>query len=42
MSEHDPFLKTLRKEKRFVELMKYAKTQCDEFEVMVFNPERKP
>lgn len=36
MSEHDPFFKTLRKEKRFVELMKYAKTQCDEFEVMVF------
>jgi TolB-like protein len=42
MSEHDPFFKTLRKEKRFVELMKYAKTQCDEFEVMVFNSERKP
>jgi serine/threonine protein kinase len=34
MSEHDPFLKTLRKEKRFVDLMKYAKTQCDEFEVL--------
>ena len=34
LSEHDPFLKILRKEKRFVELMKYAKTQCDEFKVL--------
>ncbi len=34
LSEHDPILKNLRGEKRFVELMKYAKTQCDEFEVL--------
>ncbi|MCK4754508.1 MAG: hypothetical protein KAS58_04700, partial [Calditrichia bacterium] len=34
LSEHDPILKNLRGEKRFVELIKYAKTQCDEFEVL--------
>ena len=34
MSEHDPFLENIRGEKRFKELMNYAKTQCDDFEVL--------
>jgi non-specific serine/threonine protein kinase len=34
MSEHDPFLATLRGEERFKELMRVAKARCDEFEVL--------
>ena len=34
LSEHDPIFKKLRGEKRFVELINYAKSQCDEFEVL--------
>jgi len=34
LSEHDPILKNLRGEERFQKLIKYAKAQCDEFEVL--------
>jgi TolB-like protein/thioredoxin-like negative regulator of GroEL len=33
-SQHDPFLKRLRKEERFKELMKQAKAKCDRFEAL--------
>jgi non-specific serine/threonine protein kinase len=34
LSVHDPILKNLRDEQRFKDLIKYAKAQCDEFEMI--------
>jgi non-specific serine/threonine protein kinase len=34
MTQHDPFLKSLKEEERFKELMSRAKANCDRFEVL--------